>query len=187
MDAERPHRPGHIRAARLFVRELDHGLARQPCSRLVDGASLILQTEAMQPETVRPEGVGFDDLRARLQILLMHRAHQLRLRQVQLVEALVEKDASPIKRSTHGPVTQDRSIAEKGRQERHLLMLEHFRRDRIESVVPIAVPHGVAKPHAADRIFASRRSRRIAPIRARQHHQTLCYTSVSERNCRFEG
>jgi hypothetical protein len=90
---------------------LDHGLPRQPRPRLVYRPGLVLQTEAMQPEAVCPEGIGFDDLRARLQILLMHRAHQLRLRQVQLVEALVEKNASPIQRSTHGPVTQDRSIA----------------------------------------------------------------------------
>ncbi len=109
MDAERADRSGDIRGACLLVRKLGYGFPGQPRACLVDGAGLVLQPETLQTEPVRPEGVGFDDFGASLQILFVHGADQLRLGQVQLVEALVEEDAPPIERGSHGPVTEDRS------------------------------------------------------------------------------
>jgi hypothetical protein len=112
VDAKRANRAGYEGASGLLVGELSHSFPGQPRARLVDGAGLIPQAEAMQPEAVCPEGVGFDDLGAGLQILFVDGADQLRLRQVQLVEALVEEDASAIEGSAHGSVTQDGPISE---------------------------------------------------------------------------
>ena len=112
VNAERADRTGDVRSARLLVCKLGDGFPRQPRACLVDGAGLILQPESLQAKAVRPEGVGFDDLGAGLQIFLMHGADQLRLGQVQLVEALVEEDAPPIERGSHGPVTEDRPAGE---------------------------------------------------------------------------
>ncbi len=112
VNAERADRTGDIRGARLLVCKLGHGFPGQPRACLVDGAGLVLQPEALQAKAVRPEGVGFDDFGAGLQIFLMHGADQFRLGQVQLVEALVEEDAPPIERGSHGPVTEDRPAGE---------------------------------------------------------------------------
>ena len=63
-----------------------------------------------QPKGVRAEGVRLDDLRARLQILLVDRAHQLGLRQVQLVVAAVDEDAAFVEHRPHRSVEQHRAL-----------------------------------------------------------------------------
>src|ERR1039458_1862506 len=62
-----------------------------------------------QAKAVRPEGIGLDNLSARLQIIVVDGADQLRLRQVQFVIAAVNEDAFGIEKRPHG------SVAEHGR------------------------------------------------------------------------
>ena len=56
------------------------------------------------------KSVGFDDLRARLQIVVVDRANQLRLRKVQLVIAAVDENPLGIEQRPHGPIAEHRRL-----------------------------------------------------------------------------
>ena len=76
----------------------------------IDIADAIGQAVPRQTEAVCAEGVGFDDLSAGLQIVVVDGADELRLRQVQLVVAAVDEDAPGIEKRPHGSITEHGSL-----------------------------------------------------------------------------
>ena len=71
------------------------------------------KSERRQPLAIRPKSVGFDDLRARPQIFLVHVADQSRQRKVQFVITAVEENALGVKRRAHGPVGHQHTIEQR--------------------------------------------------------------------------
>ena len=55
---------------------------------------------------VRAEGIGQDQLRARLDVLAMHFSHRSGIGQVEFIKALVETDAAAVQHRPHGAVGQ---------------------------------------------------------------------------------
>jgi hypothetical protein len=72
----------------------------------IDVAHAIGQAVPRQAKAVRAESIGFDNLGAGLQVIVVHGADQLRLRQVQLVIAAVDENALGIEKRPHGSVTE---------------------------------------------------------------------------------
>src|ERR1700682_2481460 len=79
-------------------------------ARQIDFAHAIRQAVPRQAKAVPAESIGFDNLGAGLQIIVVDAADQLRLRQVQLVIAAVDEDPLGIEKRSHS------SIAEHGRK-----------------------------------------------------------------------
>ena len=85
-------------------------LPSQANARHIDVAHAVHQAVPRQAKAVRAESVGFDDLGARLQIIVVDVADQLRLRQVQLVIAAVDEDALGIEQRPHGSIAEHRRL-----------------------------------------------------------------------------
>ncbi len=96
-DAQRSDRAGH--EGRLSGR-----LARQAHAGLVDGLQLLGEAEGGQARAVGAEGVGLEDLRAGLDVLLVDFLHQGGRGEVELVEAAVDEDALAVQHGPHGAV-----------------------------------------------------------------------------------
>ena len=79
-------------------------LARQPGRGLVDPLGVVGQPVVGQLPRVGAEGVGLDDLRARLHVGPVDVADQVRLLQVQLVVADVEEGALAVEHGAHRAV-----------------------------------------------------------------------------------
>ncbi len=95
--AQRTYGAGHEgRIARGFARQLHTGA--------VDILQLLGHAESRQAHAVGAEGVGLQDLRASLDVVLMDAAHQVRRRQIQLIEGTVEEHAPGVEHGTHGAI-----------------------------------------------------------------------------------
>ena len=64
-----------------------------------------------QAKRIRPKSIGFNNVRASLQIVMMQVADQVRLREVQLVIAAVDENPFGVQQRAHSAVAQDRAIA----------------------------------------------------------------------------
>ena len=100
---------GPDRAAYPNVKTLG-GFARHVGSGEIDVADFVGDAVAAKAKGVCPESIGFDDLRAGLQIFVMDGANQIGLRQVQFVVTAVDEDALGVQQGAHGAVAQDRGI-----------------------------------------------------------------------------
>ena len=96
---ERSHGARHKRAVGRFARQAD--------SRQVDGVQLLRQAERAQTLPRGAEGVGLQNLGARLRVFLMDLAHHVRRREVQLVEAAIDEHAARVKHGTHCAIGHD--------------------------------------------------------------------------------
>jgi len=73
----------------------------------VDLGDLVLEAVGAELEAVGPERVGLDDLRSRLDVLLVHALDEAGVGEVQLVEAPVHEDAAGVQHRAHGAVAHD--------------------------------------------------------------------------------
>ena len=64
----------------------------------------VAETERPELGAVGPEGVRLDDVRAGAQVLLVHFSHQLRRRDIEGVEALVDEHALGVQHRSHGAI-----------------------------------------------------------------------------------
>ena len=71
--------------------------ARQAHAGAVDVAQLLGDAEGGQARAVGAEGIGLQNLRAGLDVLLVDLADQVGRREVQLVEAAVDEDAARVR------------------------------------------------------------------------------------------
>ena len=78
----------------------------------VDVADPVADAKAIQTNAVSAEGVGFDDVGTGSEVRLVHRADQLRFRQVQVIEALVDANARAVEHGAHGAVDEEHSLGE---------------------------------------------------------------------------
>src|SRR5580704_7135319 len=69
------------------------GIPRDAHTRLIDVANLVRQTMARQAKRVATEGIGFDNLGSRLQVLVVNSANQVGLREIQFVVGTIDEDA----------------------------------------------------------------------------------------------
>ena len=100
-DAERPDCAGHVRArSSAACRAI---LA--PCC--VDRVQLVGEPERAELDAVGAERVGLDDVGAGANVFLVHLGHQIRLRDVQGVEALVDEDALRVQHRPHRAVADE--------------------------------------------------------------------------------
>ncbi len=65
------------------------------------------QSESPQARAGGAEGIGLEDLGAGLDVLLVNLADQVGRRQIDLVEAAVDKDAARVEHGAHGPIGYD--------------------------------------------------------------------------------
>ncbi len=104
-----PIAPATNASAACFSRIASDTLPRQPNAGEVELPDSSFKAVPLQPDGVRAERIRLDDCRAGLQILRVHRAHQLRLRDVQLVVAAVDEDAAAVQHGAHRPIAKHRS------------------------------------------------------------------------------
>ncbi len=90
---------------------LGNDVARQSHRRGVDVAHFGFEAVPCQLVAVCAEGVGFDDLRAGVNVSAMHIGHQGRLSQIQFVETLIELHAARVEHRSHRAVSEQRSPA----------------------------------------------------------------------------
>ncbi len=98
--AQRSDRAGDIS---LFASRV----SRQLRALDVDGVQFVGETEGSELDAVRAERVGLDDVRAGPHVLLVYFGDQIRLRQVQRVEALVDEDALRVQHRPHRAIANE--------------------------------------------------------------------------------
>src|SRR5262249_31977474 len=108
--AERSNRSSYPR--RIVCR-----LTCDSCAFEVDVVDLVGESEVRQLEPVRAERVRLDDVGAGAQIFLMDVGHEPRLREVQLVEAVVEKNPARVEHRPPRAVTDEHARIQ-GREKR---------------------------------------------------------------------
>ena len=104
-DAERADRAGDVG---LLARRV----ARNPRPLFVDRVQPVGEAERSELDAVRAEGVGFDHVRAGADVLLVHLGHQIRLGDVQRVEALVDEDALRVEHRAHRAVAHEDALVQ---------------------------------------------------------------------------
>src|SRR5579863_2389129 len=67
-----------------------------------------------QAEGVGPESVGFNDLRAGLQVVVVDGANQFGLGEIQFVVAAIDKNALRVKQRAHGAVAEHGRLFDSG-------------------------------------------------------------------------
>ena len=80
------------------------------CPGEIDVVHAVGHAVPCETEGIPTESVGFNDLRTSLQIFTMYAADKVRLRQVQLVIAAIDKDPFCVKQGSHRPVAQNRRL-----------------------------------------------------------------------------
>jgi hypothetical protein len=66
------------------------------------------------------------NLRARLQVFLVHRQNHCRVREIQLIEATIDEHSARVKHGAHGAIGKDRAVGEDvGKLGHSILMLSH--------------------------------------------------------------
>ena len=103
-NAERAYRAGDPASEALGC------LASQVSAGDVDVAYMAGQTVAGQAKAVGTEGIGFNDLGAGLQIVVVHASDQVGLGNVQLVIATVDENALGVEEGTHGSIAEHRPL-----------------------------------------------------------------------------
>src|SRR5207244_9077683 len=71
---------------------------------------------ALQAKAVAAKGIGFNHLRAGLQVFLMYRVNELWLRHIQLVVRSVYEYAFRVQQGAHGAIAQYRRGLQAGEQ-----------------------------------------------------------------------
>ena len=87
-------------------------LAGQAHAGQVDGLQLFGEAERAQTLPGGAEGVGFQDLGAGFDVLLMDLANHVGRGEVQLVEAAVDEDAARVEHGTHGAIGHDHAAGQ---------------------------------------------------------------------------
>ena len=82
-------------------------------------AQLVGQAEVGELEAVGAERVGLDDVGARVDVLAVHVGDEVRLREVQLVEAAIEEDAPRVEHRAHRAVADEHAPIELGQKPLH--------------------------------------------------------------------
>ena len=106
-DAERPDRAGDVGLAACRG-----GAARDPRPLDVDRLELVGETERAELEAVRAEGIGLDDVGAGAEVVPVNVRDELRLRQVERIEALVDEDPLRVQHRPHRAVADEHAIVE---------------------------------------------------------------------------
>ncbi len=123
LDAER--RAGRsIRPPTPRLRAAVRAIAR---ALRVDETHGVGQAEVGQLEPVGAERVRLDDVGARAHVLRVHLGDQIRLREVQLVEAAVEEDALGVQHRPHRAVTDEHALFEGVEEPLHRNLLGNAR------------------------------------------------------------
>ena len=111
-----PTRSGHPGFAALLLFRFSTAWRASRTPAALISVTFVGQPVARQPDPVGPKGVGLQNLRPRLQILLVDRENQARVGEIQLVVAAVDKDAAGIKHGAHGAVGEQRAVGERSRR-----------------------------------------------------------------------
>ena len=98
----------------------------------VDRAGLVGETETGQLESIRAEGVRLDHISAGAHIFAMHVGHEIGLRQIQFVEAAVEKNAAGIQHRAHRAVTNEHATVKRFEKPLHRGPESGVRRANVE-------------------------------------------------------
>jgi hypothetical protein len=107
------HRRGHRHGIARFG-------ARQFHTGAVDGDGLVRQAVSAQFEAVGSEGVGLDHVGARFDVVVVDRANQLRVGQIQFVIACIDEHALAVEHRSH------RSVEDKGGFDDSFQDVQHF-------------------------------------------------------------
>jgi hypothetical protein len=78
----------------------------------VDLVDLALEAMGPELEAMRPEGVRLDQVGAGREVVLVHRANDRWVRQVQLVEAAVQEDAAAVQHRAHPAVGDEHTLVD---------------------------------------------------------------------------
>ncbi len=131
--AERPDCTRYPGFAALLVGPLIYRLTRHLGSGAVDLHHPVGEAITLQTQGIGAERIGLDDLRAGLQVFLVDIPYQIRLRDIQFVEAAIDKDSAGIQTGAHSPVAQHvpcpEDLCEPIRHRVGLIMLSHPGRD----------------------------------------------------------
>ena len=87
-------------------------MARDLRALLVDALQPIGEAEGAQFDAVRAERVRLDDVGAGADVFLMDLGDEIRLREVQRVEALVDEDALRVEHRPHRAVAHEDPLVE---------------------------------------------------------------------------
>ena len=118
--------PGDPGLAGLLVFEMRDRLAGDANAGGVDFGHFSGQSMAGQPEAVGAEGVGFEDLGAGLEVLLVDGENQAGIGEIRLVVAAVDKDAAGVEDGAHGAIGEHGAVGEDvGELGHSLAMLSH--------------------------------------------------------------
>src|SRR5262249_30758369 len=98
--AKRANRAGHPGG-------LARGVTRNLHALQVNRTDLVGEAETRELVAIRAERVGLDDVGARAHVLLMDFGDEIRLRQIQLIKAAIEKDAPRIQHRAHGAIADE--------------------------------------------------------------------------------
>ena len=85
-------------------------MPRDARSLLVDRVKPVGETERTELDPVRAERVRLDDVGPRAHVLRVHFRHEIRLRHVQRVEALVDEDAFRVQHRPHRPIAHEHAL-----------------------------------------------------------------------------
>ena len=94
-------------------------VARDPRALRVDRVQLVGDAERSELDAVGAERVGLDDVGAGADVFLVHLGDQIRLRQVQRVEALVDEDALRVQHRPHRAVADQHALLERFKERFH--------------------------------------------------------------------
>ena len=85
-------------------------MPRDARALFVDRVQLVGNPERPELDAVGAERVRLDDIGARAHVFLMDLAHQVRLRHVQRLEALVDEHALGVQHRAHGAIAHQNAV-----------------------------------------------------------------------------
>ena len=116
-DAERADRAGDVGADRRAAWRAIFA----PCALIV--VQLVGEAERAELDAVGAERVGLDDVGAGADVLLVHLGDEIRLREVQRVEALVDEDALRVQHRPHRAVADEHALVERFEKRRVIAIM----------------------------------------------------------------
>ena len=114
-DAERADRPGDVGILPCRAAGDSHAFD-------VDGVKLLAQAERPELDAIGAECIRLEDVGAGAHVFLVHGEHDLRLREVQRVEALVDEHALRVQHRPHCAVADEDSLLERVDECCHLVI-----------------------------------------------------------------
>ena len=111
-DAERADGASDVGGSGLLFFEVIDGLAGEADSSCVDFGDFGGKAVTSEAEAVSAEGVGFDDFRASLEVVLVDGEDQVGVGEVEFVVASVDEDAARVEDRTHGAIGKHRAGGE---------------------------------------------------------------------------